>query len=78
MMKSSSHSHRVVVTGMGIVSPIGVGKAENWSNILKGANGIVSVKDVSDLKGLKSQIGGKLPAHFDFSKHQTSVYYPVH
>jgi 3-oxoacyl-[acyl-carrier-protein] synthase II len=58
-------SSRVVVTGMGIVSPIGVGKEENWKNILGGKSGIVSVKGDKEFEGLKSQIGGRLPAHFN-------------
>ena len=47
-------SKRVVVTGMGIVSPIGVGLKENWENILKGVSGIVSLKGTPELEGLKS------------------------
>ena len=31
---------RVVVTGLGIVSPIGNGATEAWSNVLKGVNGV--------------------------------------
>jgi 3-oxoacyl-[acyl-carrier-protein] synthase II len=31
---------KVVVTGLGIVSPIGNGIAEAWPNLLKGTNGV--------------------------------------
>jgi 3-oxoacyl-[acyl-carrier-protein] synthase II len=65
MLHKSNKIQRVVVTGMGVVSPIGVGIEENWRNILNGVSGIVSVKDEPELKGLKSQIGGKLPKHFN-------------
>ena len=41
---------RVVVTGLGIISPIGVGTAENWSSILRGRSGIGTIAsfDASD------------------------------
>ena len=31
---------RVVVTGMGIISPLGIGVEENWSAIINGKSGI--------------------------------------
>src|SRR5450755_3286415 len=31
---------RVVVTGLGIVSPVGIGIAQAWENLLKGASGV--------------------------------------
>ena len=62
-----------MVTGLGIVSPIGVGKEENWKNILSGKSGIVSVKGDKEFEGLKSQIGGKLPDHFNVDEHKMSV-----
>jgi len=58
---------------MGIISPIGVGKEENWQNILDGKSGIVSLKGEKEFEGLKSQIGGRLPSHFNFEEHKTSV-----
>ncbi|HGG58481.1 MAG TPA: beta-ketoacyl-ACP synthase II, partial [Gammaproteobacteria bacterium] len=41
---------RVVVTGLGIVSPVGTGLEVAWSNILAGKSGIRTVDgyDVSD------------------------------
>ena len=33
-------SRRVVVTGMGIISPLGIGVEENWSAIINGKSGI--------------------------------------
>lgn len=44
---------RVVVTGMGVVSPIGKTKEEYWENLLKGKNGI---KRVEQFKDYPSQI----------------------
>ena len=70
---TSSTTNRVVVTGMGIISPIGVGKEENWKNLLGGKSGIVSLKGDKEFEGLKSQIGGRLPSNFNMDEHKTSV-----
>ena len=58
---------------MGLVTPIGVGIQENWSNMLAGKSGIVTVSGDPEFKGLKSQIGGRLPKHFNIDKHKTNV-----
>jgi len=31
---------RVVITGLGIVSPVGIGAAQAWDNVLKGVSGV--------------------------------------
>ena len=36
-------SRRVVVTGMGIISPLGIGVEENWLSIINGKSGIGSI-----------------------------------
>ena len=33
-------NRRVVVTGMGVVSPIGIGLSEFWTGLAEGKNGI--------------------------------------
>ena len=53
--------HRVVVTGISIVSPIGVTKEESFTNLLAGKSGIVSLSTDPKFKGINSQVGGKLP-----------------
>lgn len=39
-MTAGSDSHRVVVTGVGVVSPIGIGQAAFWQNLVAGRSGI--------------------------------------
>lgn len=57
---SQNVPRRVVVTGLGIVSPLGTNTLKSWQNLLKGQSGIVSLKDEEYLK-LPSQIAGKIP-----------------
>jgi len=51
---------RVVVTGIGIVSPLGVGVEHVWKRLIKGESGISSIQafDVSDLP---AKIAGQVP-----------------
>jgi 3-oxoacyl-[acyl-carrier-protein] synthase II len=51
---------RVVVTGIGIVSPLGVGVDHVWKKLIKGESGISSIQsfDVSDLP---AKIAGQVP-----------------
>ena len=42
---------RVVVTGMGLVTPLGIGLERNWSSLVEGSSGVRAIQsfDVSDL-----------------------------
>src|SRR5438045_7662840 len=42
---------RVVVTGMGLVTPLGIGLERNWSSLVEGVSGVRAIQsfDVSDL-----------------------------
>jgi 3-oxoacyl-[acyl-carrier-protein] synthase II len=51
---------RVVVTGLGIVSPLGVGVDHVWSRLIAGDSGIVAI-DKFDTSDLPSKIAGQLP-----------------
>jgi 3-oxoacyl-[acyl-carrier-protein] synthase II len=51
---------RVVVTGMGLVTPLGIGLDQVWSRLLAGESGIGAIQsfDVSDLP---SRVAGQVP-----------------
>jgi len=50
---------RVVVTGLGIVSPVGIGVPEAWSNIVAGKSGIAPITRF-DASAYASQIAGEV------------------
>jgi 3-oxoacyl-[acyl-carrier-protein] synthase II len=51
---------RVVVTGMGIVSPLGLGLDHNWKAITGGKSGLRKIKSF-DASDLPSQVAGEVP-----------------
>jgi len=58
---------RVVITGMGIVSPIGLNLSENWSSILDGKSGIGTITQF-DATGFPSTIAGEVKG-FDVTQY---------
>ncbi|NOY05256.1 MAG: beta-ketoacyl-ACP synthase II [Chlorobi bacterium] len=50
---------RVVVTGMGALSPVGLTARETWENLLAGANGIVPISSF-DTTEYKTKIAGEI------------------
>ena len=59
-----SDMRRVVITGMGMVSPLGAGVDHNWNAITNGKSGIRKIEhfEVSDIA---SQIAGIIPKNED-------------
>ncbi|CAF1132654.1 unnamed protein product [Adineta steineri] len=51
---------RVVITGLGVVSPLGVGIDFNWHRLLDNYSGIVPL-DQSEYAGIPCQIAGRVP-----------------
>jgi 3-oxoacyl-[acyl-carrier-protein] synthase II len=47
----------VVVTGMGVVTSLGAGKAENWKNLTAGKSGIKNITRFAT-EGLKTRFAG--------------------
>jgi 3-oxoacyl-[acyl-carrier-protein] synthase II len=53
---------RVVVTGIGVISPIGIGTKAFWENLTAGAVGVRRIAQY-DPSGFPSQVGGEVPAY---------------
>ena len=51
---------RVVVTGMGLVTPLGVGLERNWSSLIEGESGIRVIQSF-DVADLPTKIGAQVP-----------------
>ena len=53
------HKKRVVITGIGVISPIGIGKNQYWQSLSEGKHGFkpITLFDTSDLK---VKIGGEI------------------
>ena len=50
---------RVVITGIGILSPVGIGLEQNWTNILAGNSGIRTIS-LFDATGYPSMVAGEV------------------
>ena len=61
-----SSSRRVVVTGLGIVSPVGIGLSEAWANITAGKSGIAPLTRF-DATHFTSKIAGEVK-NFDVGR----------
>ncbi|MFH2212586.1 MAG: beta-ketoacyl-ACP synthase II [Pseudomonadota bacterium] len=57
---------RVVITGLGAVSPVGIGVGETWSNIVAGKSGIARITRF-DASAFASQIAGEVK-NFDVTQ----------
>ena len=51
---------RVVVTGMGIACPLGIGVEHVWQRLINGESGISSIQ-AFDTKDLPCKVGGMVP-----------------
>lgn len=55
---------RVVVTGLGAVTPLGVGARKTWSRLLTGESGLIDISTLeprAQWKGLTSTVAGVVP-----------------
>lgn len=58
---------RVVITGLGAVSPLGIGHQNFWENICAGKNGITDI-DYFDVSNFSVKRGGEIK-NFDINKY---------
>lgn len=58
---------RVVITGLGIISPIGIGVAENWASVTAGRSGIARITRF-DPAAISTQIAGEVKG-FEVEKY---------
>ncbi|OAP61831.1 beta-ketoacyl-acyl-carrier-protein synthase II [Fonsecaea erecta] len=66
---------RVVVTGLGAVTPLGVGVKRTWTRLLQGHCGIVSTRPLGDeFKALPSQVAGLIPVPTSDSEVEEGVW----
>ena len=59
MVDASAPGRRVVVTGVGMMTPVGVGRERSWSAMLAGENGIGTVT-LCDASDLESRVAGEV------------------
>ena len=53
-------TERVVVTGVGLITPVGVDRATTWKNLVDGKSGIEQIESF-DAEGFESRIAGEIP-----------------
>ena len=58
---------RVVVTGLGVVSPVGIGVLTSWANLVAGQSGIINITKF-DATPFASQVAGEVKG-FDVSQY---------
>lgn len=67
MSKPDLQKRRVVVTGLGVVSPVGIGVEASWANLVAGKSGITKITKF-DPSNFASQIAGEVKG-FDVSQY---------
>lgn len=64
MTVAGNGMRRVVVTGIGMVTPLGVGASTNWERLIEGRSGITAI-DTFDVSDLPSKVAGQVPRGTD-------------
>ncbi len=58
-MRAPDHTRRVVVTGLGVISPVGNDRQTAWSNLLNGVSGIREITKF-DVSGYEQKAAGEV------------------
>jgi 3-oxoacyl-[acyl-carrier-protein] synthase II len=61
--------HRVVVTGLGLVTPLGTGVEINWENVVAGRSGIRPITRFPNVEFFATRIAGEVPDFHGESLH---------
>lgn len=68
---------RVVITGLGIVSPLGVGVELNWRRLLENHSGLAPLNE-PDYAAIPCRVAGRVPIHDENNKQEGSLHFPDH
>jgi 3-oxoacyl-[acyl-carrier-protein] synthase II len=74
-LRDYDNKRRVVVTGLGMVSSLGINTQESWNNITHYKSGIIDLSNEYYAKDLPNnvRIGAPIPKHFNSKKYKTLV-----
>lgn len=66
---------RVVITGVGMVSPLGINTNQSWANLKSYKSGIIDLSNETYGRDLPKncKIGAPIPKDFDSKKYKTLV-----
>src|ERR1041385_8153927 len=64
MFKALTHARRVVITGMGCVTPLGIGREAYWQGLISGKSGVRRI-ETFDPSSFPGQIAAEVPC-FDW------------
>ena len=58
---AATEQRRVVVTGLGLVTPLGIGLEKNWQALIAGQSGIRKIDRFPNIDAFASRIAGQVP-----------------
>ena len=63
---------RVVITGLGVISPIGIGVSEFWKSAMTGRSGVTAIPSLgwAPMSDYRSRVAGQV---YNFSPKETSI-----